>query len=94
MPCISPESDMLSDPAELLGEHGVPTRRQNTDLIVASRISTGGEIAFGGGVESPDFSVRVPRASFAGPVPSFGQRIDGNGRKAHSPGNHPAPQNS
>jgi len=46
---MNPELENLADLAELLGEQGVPARWQNTDLIVlASRISTGSEIAIGG----------------------------------------------
>jgi hypothetical protein len=89
---MSLESDMLSDLAELLGEHGVPARWQNTDLIVlVSRISTGSEIAIGGYVESPDLSIRVPRAAFTGPVPAFGQRIEvgGGSYRIAKAGGHP-----
>ena len=89
---MSLESDMLRDLAELLSEHGVPARWQNTDLIVlASRISTGSEIAIGGYVESPDLSIRVPRAAFTGPVPAFGQRIEvgGESYRIAKVGGHP-----
>ena len=50
---MSVESEKNTDLADLLGEHGVPARRQNTDLVVlASRISTGSEIAIDGCVTS------------------------------------------
>jgi hypothetical protein len=89
---MSLESDMLADLAELLSEHGVPARWQNTDLIVlASRNSAGSEIAIGGYVESPDLSIRVPKAAFTGPVPAFGQRIEvgGESYRIAKVGGHP-----
>jgi hypothetical protein len=77
---MSPESEILADLAELLSEHGVPARWQNTDLIVlASRIGTESGIAVGGYVESPDLTIRVPRTAFTGPVPQYGQRITVDG---------------
>jgi hypothetical protein len=61
--------------------------------VLASRISTGGEIAIGGYVESPDLSIRVPRAAFTGPVPAFGQRIEvgGESYRIAKVGGHPCP---
>ena len=85
-------SEILGDLAELLTEHGVQAQWQGVSLIVlASRISTGSEIAIGGYVESPDLSVRVPRAAFTGPVPAFGQRIEvgGESYRIAKVGGHP-----
>jgi hypothetical protein len=37
------------------------------------------QIDMGGFVESPDLSLRVPKAAFPGPRPKFGERIEVDG---------------
>ena len=70
------ESDILSDFRQLLTEHGVQARWQGLDLLVlASRIRREQQIEMGGFVESPDLSLRVPRATFPNTLPTLGERI-------------------
>lgn len=89
---MSLEQEILGDLAELLTEHGVQAQWQGVSLIVlASRIAAESSIAVGGYVESPDLSVRVPRAAFTGQLPVFGQRItvDGVQYRISRVGGHP-----
>ncbi|MBP7948915.1 MAG: hypothetical protein KA004_04605 [Verrucomicrobiales bacterium] len=77
---MSLESDILADLNQLLTEHGVQARWQNTDLLVlVSRVESTQQIEMGGYVESPDLSLRVPKVAFTGELPQFGQRIDVDG---------------
>jgi hypothetical protein len=70
------ESEILSDLRQLLAEHGVNARWQDIDLLVlVSRVKNEQQIDMGGFVESPDLSVRVPKAAFPTARPKFGERI-------------------
>jgi hypothetical protein len=77
---MSLESEILSDLRQLLSEHGVKARWKDIDLLVlVSRVKREQQIDMGGFVDSPDFSLRVPKAAFPGPLPKFGERIEVDG---------------
>ena len=74
------ESDILTDLRQLLTEHGVKARWQNVDLLVlVSRIRREQQMEIGGFVESPDLSLRVPKAAFPNTLLQFGERIEVDG---------------
>ena len=74
------ESEILSDLLQLLDERGVKARWQGIDLLVlVSRVKSEQQIAMGGFVESPDLSLRVPKAAFPNTRPKFGERIEVDG---------------
>ena len=74
------ESEILSDLRQLLDEHGVKARWQDIDLLVlVGRVDTKQQIDMGGFVESPDLSLRVPKAAFPNTLPKFGERIEVDG---------------
>ena len=78
------ESEILSDLRQLLDEHGVKARWQGIDLLVlVSRVDTKQQIDMGGFVESPDLSLRVPKAAFPDTLPEV--------RRAHRGGRHGIP---
>jgi hypothetical protein len=71
------ESEILSDLRQLLDEHGVQARWQGIDLIVlVGRVENKQQIDMGGFVETPDLSLRVPKAAFPDTLPKFGERIE------------------
>ena len=73
-------SEILSDLRQLLDEHGVKARWQGIDLLVlVSRVDNKQQIDMGGFVESPDLSLRVPKAAFPNTLPKFGERIEVDG---------------
>lgn len=77
---MSLESEILSDLHRLLSEHGVTARWKAIDLLVlVSRVKREQQIDMGGFVDSPDLSLRVPKAAFPGPLPKFGERIEVDG---------------
>jgi hypothetical protein len=77
---MSLESEILSDLCQLLDEHGVKARWQGIDLLVlVSKVDTKQQIDMGGFVESPDLSLRVPKAAFSNTLPKFGERIEVDG---------------
>ena len=77
---MSLESEILSDLRQLLTEHGVKARWKGIDLLVlVSRVDNKQQLDMGGFVESPDLSLRVPKAAFPGPRPKFGERIEVDG---------------
>ena len=72
--------DILSDLRQILTEHGVKVRWKGIDLTaLASRVRSEQQIEIGGLVESPDLDLRVPKSTFAGPLPKFGERIEVEG---------------
>ena len=74
------ESEILSDLRQLLDEHGVKARWKGIALIVlVSRVDNKQQIDMGGFVESPDLSLRVPKAAFSNTHPKFGERIEVDG---------------
>jgi hypothetical protein len=74
------ESEILSDLRQLLDEHGVMARWKGIDLIVlVSRVKNEQQIDMGGFVETPDLSLRVPKAAFPNTLPKFGERIEVDG---------------
>ena len=74
------ESEILSDLLQLLDEHGVKARWKGIDLLVlVSRVDNKQQIDMGGFVESPDLSLRVPKAAFSNMLPKFGERIEVDG---------------
>jgi len=74
------ESEILSDLRQLLSEHGVRARWRDLDLLVlVSRLKREQQIDMGGFVDSPDLSLRVPKAAFPGVLPKFGERIEVDG---------------
>ena len=86
------ESEILSDLRQLLDEHGVKARWQGIDLLVLiSRVDTKQQIEVGGFVESPDLSLRVPKAAFPNTLPKFGERIvvDGTEYRISQVSGHP-----
>ena len=77
---MSLESEILSDLRQLLDEHGVKARWKGIALIVlVSRVNTKQQIDMGGFVETPDLSLRVPKAAFPDTLPKFGERIEVDG---------------
>ena len=71
------ESDILSDFRQLLTEHGVSARWQGVELLVlVSRVKRDQQIEMGGFVESPELSLRVPKAAFPNTLPKMGERIE------------------
>ena len=74
------ESEILSDLRQLLDEHGVRARWKGINLIVlVSRVNNKQQIDLGGFVETPDLSLRVPKAAFPNELPKFGERIEVDG---------------
>ena len=77
---MSLESEILADLRQLLSEHGVKARWKGIDLLVlVGRVKRDQQIDMGGFVDSPDLSLRVPKAAFPGPLPKFGERIEVDG---------------
>ncbi len=77
---MSLESEILTDLRQLLSEHGVKARWKDLNLLVlVSRVKRDQQIDMGGFVDSPDLSLRVPKAAFPGPLPKFGERIEVDG---------------
>lgn len=77
---MSLELEILSDFRQLLTEHGVKAQWKTLDLLVlVSRVRNDQQIDIGGFVESPDLSLRVPKASFPTAIPKFGDRIQVDG---------------
>ena len=77
---MSLELEILADFRQLLAEHGVKARWKTIDLLVlVSRVRIEQQIDMGGFVESPDLSLRVPKASFPAAIPKFGERIEVDG---------------
>ena len=73
-------SESLSNLRQLLDEHGVKARWKGIALIVlVSRVNTKQQIDMGGFVETPDLSLRVPKAAFPDTLPKFGERIEVDG---------------
>ena len=71
------EQDILADLRQLLSEHGVAARWNNLDLLVlASQVERDQQMEIGGFVDSPDMSVRVPKASFPAARPKNGDRFE------------------
>ena len=74
------ESEILSDLRQLLDEHGVKARWKGIDLLVlVSKVDIKQQIDMGGFVETPDLSLRVPKAAFPDTLPKFGERIEVDG---------------
>ncbi len=89
---MSLDTEILTDLAHLLNEHGVQARWNGFDLLVlASRIRRDQQIDLGGFVDSPDLSLRVPTNAFSGVLPKFGDRIevDGDDYRIVQVSNHP-----
>src|SRR6478735_2558300 len=89
---MSLESEILADLHQLLSEHGVTARWKDIDLLVlVSRVKRDQQIDMGGFVDSPDLSLRVPKAAFPGPLPKFGERIavDGSDFRISQVSSHP-----
>ena len=89
---MSIESEILSDLQQLLQDRGVRARWKGIDLLVlVSRVKREQQIDMGGFVDSPDFSLRVPKLAFTGPLPKFGERIEGGGTeyRISQVSNHP-----
>ena len=73
-------SEILADLDHLLTEPGVAARWTGLDLLVLiSRIRRDQQIDIGGFVDSPDFSLRVPKNAFPDNLPKFGERIEVDG---------------
>ena len=86
------ESEILTDLRQLLSEHGVKARWKGIDMLVlVSRVKREQQIDMGGFVESPDFSLRVPKLAFPDALPKFGERIevDGTAYRISRVSNHP-----
>jgi hypothetical protein len=86
------ESEIIADLHQLLSEHGVRARWKSIDLLVlVSRVKHEQQIDMGGFVDSPDLSLRVPKAAFPGPLPKFGERIgvDGTEYRISQVSSHP-----
>ena len=89
---MSLDSDILTDLRELLTEHGVTARWKGIDLLVlASRLRNEQQLDIGGFVDSPDMSLRVPKAAFPGALPKLGERIsiEGEDYRITRVANHP-----
>lgn len=79
---MSFDSEILTDMRQLLTEHGVRARWKGIDLLVLiSRVRRDQQIDMGGFVDSPDFSLRVPKTAFLGDLPKFGERIEVEGHE-------------
>ncbi len=77
---MSLESDILADLRQLLTEHGVKARWEGIDLLVlVGHVERSQQIEMGGFVDSPELSLRVPKAAFTGALPKFGERIEVEG---------------
>ena len=73
-------AEILADFKSLLTEHGVGAKWKSIDLrVLVSRVRNEQQIDMGGFVESPDLSLRVPKASFPAAIPKFGERIEVDG---------------
>ena len=48
-------------------------------LVLVSRLKSEQQIDMGGFVDSPDLSLRVPKAAFPNELPKFGERIEVDG---------------
>ena len=48
-------------------------------LVLVSRLKSEQQIDMGGFVDSPDLSLRVPKAAFSDTLPKFGERIQVDG---------------
>ncbi len=73
---MSIESEILTDLRLLIDEHGVNARWQGIDLLVlVSRVKREQQIDMGGFVDSPELSLRVPKAAFPNTRPKSGERI-------------------
>ena len=86
------ESEILADLRQLLSEHGVKARWKGIDMLVlVSRVKREQQIDMGGFVDSPDLSLRVPKAAFPCTLPKFGERIevDGSEYRISQVSNHP-----
>lgn len=86
------DSEILADLHQLLEEHGVQARWNGIDLLaLVSRIRREQKIDIGGFVDTPDFSLRVPKTAFTGALPKFGERIevDGDEYRIVQVSNHP-----
>jgi hypothetical protein len=58
----------------------VSARWQGLDLLVlVSRVKREQQMEMGGFVESPELSLRVPKAAFPNTLPKFGERIEVEG---------------
>ena len=76
------DSEILADLRQLLTEHGVMARWNGLDLLVlVSRTRRDQQIDLGGFVDSPDLSLRVPKAAFPAALPKFGERIEVDGEE-------------
>ena len=74
------EPEILADLRQLLTEHGVKARWKGIDLLVlVSRVRREQQIDTGGFVDSPELSLRVPKAAFPDTLPKFGERIEVDG---------------
>ena len=74
------ESEILADLYHLLADHGVRARWKDINLLVlVSRMKRGQQIDIGGFVDSPDLSLRVPKAAFPDAQPRTGERIEVDG---------------
>ena len=77
---MSLNSEILSDLRQLLTEHGVRARWQGLDMLVLiNRVKREQQMEMGGFVESPELSLRVPKAAFPNTLPKFGERIEVEG---------------
>lgn len=77
---MSLELEILADLRQLLSEHGVKARWKGlTLLVLVGRVERSQQIDIGGFVDSPELSLRVPKAAFPGPLPQFGERIEVEG---------------
>ena len=86
------DAEILADLRQLLTEHGVHARWDGVDLLVlVSRTRRDQQIDLGGIVDTPDLSLRVPKAAFPAALPKFGERIevDGEDYRIVQVGNHP-----
>ncbi len=89
---MSLDSEILADLRQLLTEHGVQARWNGIDLLVlVSRVRRDQQIDLGGFMDTPDFSLRVPKTAFPGELPKFGERIqvDGDDYRIVQVSNHP-----
>jgi len=74
------DTEILADLRHLLNEHGVRAHWNGIDLLVlVSRTRRDQQIDLGGFVDSPDLSLRVPKAAFPASLPKPGDRIEVEG---------------